>query len=65
MICVKDIVILVGGRNNINTSNNQITLDVYNLINSEWYFFKGINRFRHVSWLSYSNLFTHGGFENQ
>lgn len=38
-------------------------MDVYNLANPEWFSFSGINRFRHVSWLTGKYLFTHGGFE--
>ncbi len=54
--------IFIGGRNN--SPNQEIGLDVYNLKTSEWHIFKGINRFRHVSWLSMNNLMTHGGFQN-
>lgn len=39
-------------------------MDMYNLSKPEWFGFIGINRFRHVSWLSFKYLFTHGGFEN-
>lgn len=38
-------------------------LDVYNLASPEWFSFPGINRFRHVSWMSGNYLYTHGGFE--
>ncbi len=61
MVCSKDIALFIGGRNN---SSNSIGLDVYNLKTSEWHVFNGINRFRHVSWISMNNLLTHGGFEN-
>lgn len=57
--------ILIGGRNNSNSSKNEISIDVYNLPNAEWHSFSGANRFRHVSWISYQNLYTHGGFENK
>lgn len=31
---------------------NSMPMDVYNLANPEWFNFSGINRFRHVSWIS-------------
>lgn len=40
-------------------------MDIYNLSKPEWFPFAGINRFRHVSWLSFKTLYTHGGFENK
>lgn len=64
MMCSKNLVVLIGGRNNVNMAQNQIMMEVYNLLTQTWYSFPGVNRFRHVSWLSFNNLYTHGGFEN-
>ena len=64
MLCSKNLAIMIGGRNNSSTTKD-VPIDVYNLSNSEWLSFKGINRFRHVSWLSYNKVFTHGGFESK
>ena len=64
MICSNDLVLIMGGRNNSTSITTEIPINVYNLENSEWMRFEGINRFRHVSWLSYNMLYTHGGFEN-
>ena len=64
MICINSMVLLIGGRSNSNNEKNDVSLDVYNLENSEWFTFPGINRFRHVSWVYNNFLYTHGGFEN-
>lgn len=64
MICSQDMVLLIGGRNN-NTTVTEMSMDIYNLSKPEWFSFPGINRFRHVSWLSFKTLYTHGGFENK
>ena len=64
MICMNDLILIMGGRNNSTAPNNEIPFNIYNLETSEWIKFEGLNRFRHVSWLSYNRLYTHGGFEN-
>ncbi len=63
MICSENLAIVIGGRNN--DSQNNLPMDIYNLEHSEWVSLAGINRFRHVSWLSYNILHTHGGFETK
>ncbi len=65
MCCSKNLALLIGGRNNLKSSNYEISIDVYDLVNAEWVTFPGINRFRHVSWISYNKVFTHGGFESK
>lgn len=62
LVCSKNIAIVVGGRNNRETS--LLPLDIYNLDSSQWVSLNGVNRFRHISWLSNNYLYTHGGFES-
>lgn len=64
MICSNDLVMIVGGRNNSTAPNVDIPINIYNLESSEWSKFPGVNRFRHVCWLSYNVMYNHGGFEN-
>ena len=63
MICINDLVIIIGGRNISKSSSPEMPTNVYNLENSTWFEFTGINRFRHVSWLCHSTLYIYGGFE--
>ena len=62
MICMKNLVLIIGGRNEKSTSIFTMPISVYLLSTSQWLSFNGINRFRHSNWLSYDQLFTHGGF---
>lgn len=62
MICTRNLILIVGGRNEKSTSVFTMPISVYLLSSSQWLFFDGINRFRHSNWLSYDQLFTHGGF---
>lgn len=62
LICVHNVVLVIGGRNANETS--LLPLDVYNLNSSAWTAFPGVNRFRHVNWVFSTHLYTYGGFES-
>lgn len=62
LLVTKNLAMAVGGRNNKDTP--LLPMDVYNLETSTWEAFGGVNRFRHISWICGSILYTHGGFES-
>jgi hypothetical protein len=54
--------IVLGGRTN--TVGENLQLEVYETESSEWKKFNSLQRFRHTVWAIDTNLFMHGGFEN-
>lgn len=54
--------IVLGGRTN--TIGENLQLEVYETESSEWKKFTSLQRFRHSVWAIDTNLFMHGGFEN-
>ncbi len=44
--------------------NRQIDMDVYDSDTCEWQKFKCGQKFRHCSWVTDSNLYVFGGFDN-
>lgn len=61
MIIYKQLVLIVGGRNN---KNESLSLDILNLSYLRWSKLPGINRFRHGSWSNSGFLYIFGGFES-
>ena len=61
MIVYKEIVMVVGGRNNLQQS---LPTDILNLKHLKWSKIPGINRFRHGSWINSGVLYNYGGFES-
>ena len=55
--------IVLGGRTN--TVGENLQLEVYETESSEWKKFNSLQRFRHTVWAIDTNLFMHGGFENE
>lgn len=55
--------IVLGGRTN--TVGENVQLEVYETESSEWKKFNSLQRFRHTVWSIDSNIFMHGGFENE
>lgn len=53
--------IVLGGRTN--NAAEQLSMEIYDTENSEWYKFPSIQRFRHASWIQEGSLFCFGGFE--
>jgi protein phosphatase len=62
MICTKNMLLIIGGRNDKSQTEFNIPINVYLLSSSQWLSFSGINRFRHCNWLIYDQLYSHGGF---
>ena len=60
-LCYKNLFLVIGGRGSAQDQN--LNLEVFNLITSEWYKLNSIDRFRHTSWIVDGKLFIHGGFE--
>ena len=61
MVCINNMMVVVGGRNN--DQNVNIPMDLYNLSACEWIQFPSISRFRHASYLINHHLNIHAGFE--
>lgn len=61
MVIFKELVFIIGGRNN---SNRKIPIDILNLRHLHWHKLRGINNFRHCSWTNTGLLYSYGGFEN-
>jgi protein phosphatase len=59
---VGTLMIVLGGRTN--TIGENLQLEVYETESSEWKKFPSLQRFRHSVWAIDTNLFMHGGFEN-
>ena len=55
--------LVLGGRTN--TVGENVQLEVYETESSEWKKFNSLQRFRHTVWAIDSNIFMHGGFENE
>lgn len=55
--------LVVGGRTN--TVGECVNLEVYDTESSEWKKFSSLQRFRHTCWVIDTNIFMHGGFENE
>lgn len=55
--------IVLGGRTN--TVGENVQLEVYETESSEWKKFDSLQRFRHTVWAIDSNIFMHGGFDNE
>lgn len=61
--CYQNLFFVVGGRRGgrADPESGGLSLEVFNLDNSEWYSLNKIKRFRHVSWIAGENLYVHGG----
>ena len=55
--------LVLGGRTN--QVGEVVPVEAYDTENSEWVKFSSIQRFRHSSWTLDSEVFIHGGFENE
>ena len=64
MVSFSNSIILVGGRNNNNLNNQNISIEIFNMISKKWYSFEMLNLYRHVCWLGREYLYYHGGFEH-
>jgi hypothetical protein len=62
-IFVGSLMIVLGGRTN--TVGENVQLEVYETESSEWKKFDSLQRFRHTVWSIDSNIFMHGGFDNE
>lgn len=62
-IFVGSLMIVLGGRTN--TVGENVQLEVYETESSEWKKFDSLQRFRHTVWAIDSNIFMHGGFDNE
>lgn len=54
--------IVLGGRTN--TVGETVYMEIYETETSEWKKFNSVQRFRHTVWTVDTNIFMHGGFEN-
>jgi protein phosphatase len=55
--------LVIGGRTD--TVGDTVSLEVYDTETSEWNRFPTVQRFRHACWCVDTNLFMHGGFDNE
>ena len=60
-LCYKNLFLTIGGKGQ--NPDENLSLEIFNLAQSEWYKLTPINRFRHASWIMFGKLFIHGGFE--
>lgn len=60
-LCYKNLFLAIGGKGQ--NPDENLSLEIFNLAQSEWYKLGPINRFRHASWIMGGKLFIHGGFE--
>ena len=62
-LCFQNLFLLVGGRSggSKDVEGNELTIDLFDLDNSDWHNLSGIRRFRHVTWVYNSCLYIYGG----